>query len=483
VMLLTALPLLAFPSFPNSPRAGGGRTVPSKRIGGSPDLPLSALPRRADGGPEQIHITGGSANGLIVVWNANLSEVGVARPSKLSYRVAAGSGHWMEVVGSPSTVYSSLLDPNKFYPSPEADCHGSSNYTSPECYYTSTSIHSVALPTNLPPATTIEYRLDGDLKTRTFRSPPAAGTDRVRFGLVGDLGQTQNSSKTVEGLSAGSYDAILHCGDLSYADGDGPRWDSYGRLLEPLASRVPVASIGGNHEVATGSENWGAFLARYPNNHRNSFSESPLWYSFESGPAHVIMLCSYAGFRRGSSQFGWLQHDLASVDRARTPWVLVVLHTPWYTSNAHHPMTEGSEMRSAMEPLLLAAGVDLLFNGHVHAYERTFPVADGNRVAPHQGIAHVTIGDGGNRENFAYRWMDEQPEWSAIREFAYGYGDLSLNRTHATWRWLRNDDPWNPPPAGKVGDTAVYEVRTTAQRAQMAHAATKRQQVVEEPAR
>ena len=37
-------------------------------------------------------------------------------------------------------------------------------------------------------------------------------------------------------------------------------------------------------------------------------------------------------------------------------------------------------MREAMEPLFLKAGVDLVFNGHVHAYERTHPIARG-RVA------------------------------------------------------------------------------------------------------
>jgi hypothetical protein len=35
------------------------------------------------------------------------------------------------------------------------------------------------------------------------------------------------------------------------------------------------------------------------------------------------------------------------------------------------------------------------------------------------GINYITIGDGGNREQFAYPWVAEQPDWSAIREFAY----------------------------------------------------------------
>jgi len=70
--------------------------------------------------------------------------------------------------------------------------------------------------------------------------------------------------------------------------------------------------------------------------------------------------------RAGSPQHEWLTRDLASVDRRRTPWLIAVLHTPWYTSNRHHPMSEGARMREDLEPLLLAAGTDLVLNGRAH---------------------------------------------------------------------------------------------------------------------
>ena len=100
-----------------------------------------------------------------------------------------------------------------------------------------------------------------------------------------------------------------------------------------------------------------------------------------------------------------------------------------------------------------------MINGHVHAYERTHPVAHGALAAPPSaGIPHITIGDGGNREHFAVPWLKEQPSWSALREYAYGWGTLEINRTHAVWSWLRNDDPWNPP-GEPVGDRAVYRAK------------------------
>ncbi len=42
---------------------------------------------------------------------------------------------------------------------------------------------------------------------------------------------------------------------------------------------------------------------------------------------------------------------------------------------AHQGEFPSIGMRAAMEPLLLQYGVDLVFSGHVHAYERTAPVA------------------------------------------------------------------------------------------------------------
>ena len=64
------------------------------------------------------------------------------------------------------------------------------------------------------------------------------------------------------------------------------------------------------------------------------------------------------------------QADLSKVDRQKTPWLLVLFHVPWYNSNKAH-QGEGDSMMAAMEPLLYAASVDIVFAGHVHAYERT----------------------------------------------------------------------------------------------------------------
>ncbi|KAE9590850.1 putative Acid phosphatase [Lupinus albus] len=56
-------------------------------------------------------------------------------------------------------------------------------------------------------------------------------------------------------------------------------------------------------------------------------------------------------------------------------------------------------MKASMEYLLYNARVDVIFQGHVHAYERFTRVykGKGNKCGP----IYITIGDGGNREGLA----------------------------------------------------------------------------------
>lgn len=64
------------------------------------------------------------------------------------------------------------------------------------------------------------------------------------------------------------------------------------------------------------------------------------------------------------------QADLEKVDRSRTPWLVAMLHAPWYNSNSFH-QGDGDKMMAAMEPLLYQNNVDIMFAGHIHAYERS----------------------------------------------------------------------------------------------------------------
>jgi acid phosphatase type 7 len=323
--------------------------------------------------------------------------------------------------------------------------------------YTSPYLHHANL-TGLPLATQIYYSVGGDASgmspVYSFTSHPGYGLQRGGsvFSIVGDLGQTTNSQDTIDHVAAAkstantSFVAMVHAGDLSYADSYEPRWDSWQEMVAPLAAGLPWMTIVGNHEIELDSnmQTFEAYKARFPMpwvNYGTSQQSKQIHYSFKCAGVHWLMLSSYTDFDASSVQYQWLQNELANnVDRSVTPWLVAMVHAPWYNSNtAHHG--EGDAMRQVMESMLYNAGVDLVFAGHVHAYERFHRVYNNAVDTTGKAPYYITIGDGGNREGLASTWYTPQPAISAFRQASYGHGELKVvNATHMFWGWHQNPD-------------------------------------------
>ncbi|KAM5563075.1 purple acid phosphatase 15 [Rosa sericea] len=381
--------------------------------------------------------------------------------------------------------------------------------------YTSGIIHHVRL-TGLKPNTKYFYRCgDPSIPAMSeiyhFKTMPVPGPKSYpkRIAIVGDLGLTYNTTTTISHLTSNDPDLMLLIGDVTYANlyltnGTGsdcysctfgdtpihetyqPRWDYWGRFMQNLVSRVPIMVVEGNHEVEEQVENktFVAYSSRFAFPSAESGSSSPMYYSFNTGGIHFIMLGAYTLFDKSSEQYRWLEQDLAKVDRSTTPWLVATWHPPWYSTYVAH-YREAECMRLEMEELLYSYGVDLVFTGHVHAYERSNRVY--NYTLDPCGPVHITIGDGGNREKMAIQHADEpglcptpsadeylgmcarnftsgpaagkfcwdrQPDYSAFRESSFGHGILEVkNETWALWTWYRNQDSED-----NVGDQ-IYIVR------------------------
>ncbi|URD79866.1 Calcineurin-like phosphoesterase [Musa troglodytarum] len=336
----------------------GGRKLDAEASGYTRPPPgriIETAHTKSSSHPQQVHISAVAADHMRVSWITDDRHV----PSLVEYGKVSGK-----------------------YDSAATGEHTSYIYF----FYTSGKIHHVKIGP-LEPDTVYYYRCGGIDQEFSFKTPPAALP--IEIAVIGSMLvlvarsavlaediclQTEWTASTLAHVAESNYDMLLLPGDLSYADTQQPLWDSFGRFVQPYASKRPWMVTEGNHDIEAfpvfHCHPFVAYDSRWRMPYDESGSASNLYYSFDvAGAVHVVMLGSYADFNTSSSQYKWLVADLAKVDRRITPWLVALLHAPWYNTNLAH-QGEGESMRQAMESLLYRARVDVVFAGHVHAYER-----------------------------------------------------------------------------------------------------------------
>ncbi|MBA0751401.1 hypothetical protein Gogos_000329 [Gossypium gossypioides] len=284
----------------------------------------------------------------------------------------------------------------------------------------------------------------------------------VRESLINvwDLGQSFDSNRTLTHYEQNPVkgEAVLFVGDLSYADNypnhDNVRWDTWGRFTERVVAYQPWIWTAGNHELDFApeigeTEPFKPYMHRYHVPYQASNSTAPFWYSIKRASAYIIVLSSYSAYGKYTPQYKWLEEELPKVNRSETPWLIVLMHSPWYNSYNYHYM-EGETMRVMYEPWFVQYKVDVVFAGHVHAYERTerisniaYNIVNGlcTPVKDQSAPVYITIGDGGNIEGLANNMTEPQPAYSAYREASFGHAVFDIkNKTHAYYSWHRNQD-------------------------------------------
>ena len=157
-------------------------------------------------------------------------------------------------------------------------------------------------------------------------------------------------------------------------------------------------------------------------------------YSFDYGNAHYVFLDAnphlFNGVLDGPAIYqapqltfptypavlrDWLIHDL---DSSSQPWKFVVFHQPAFSSG--NATVRNNQMR-AVAKFLEDHGVNMVFNGHEHNYQRTFPIRananvaagptpsgaaavsidtsfDGVTQTVPDGVLYIVQGAGGNRD-------------------------------------------------------------------------------------
>ncbi|MFT3710683.1 MAG: metallophosphoesterase family protein [Archangium sp.] len=230
--------------------------------------------------------------------------------------------------------------------------------------------------TNLTPLTTYEYEVVVDgvplagrdpFRFRTYPSPGTAAP--FRFFAWGDSGtgtieQLRVSERLQREADEATFSLIL--GDIIYYAGEAELYDA--RFFGPYASllrRMVIWPTIGNHDVAL-DPSGGPYRDAYflPTNNP---AQSELYYSWDYGDAHFVCLDTHVNsYAAGAPQLVWAAADLAA---SNAKWKFVYFHVPPYSGGTH---PDNPFIRDDVLPVLEAAGVDVVFTGHSHVYERTY---------------------------------------------------------------------------------------------------------------
>jgi len=335
--------------------------------------------------------------------------------------------------------------------------------------------------------------LQGSVKSLNFTTALEAGSaEPYDVTLLGDMG-TENAGDTYNSILKliNQSRLFLHIGDLSYADdfflrpeavGDNTyesSWDSWQQWLEPVTSAVPYMVLPGNHESACqelsnaaacppNQINFTAYRNRFrmPSEESGAGKVQSMWSSFDFGLVHYVLLDTETDFSDApegpgtplsSGPFGgpgtgnpsllqWLQSDLASAhaNREKTPWLVVLGHRPIYSS-AFQPGKVA--VQQAFEDLLLQYKVDFYICGHLHYYERLYPIAhgvpqtySGNVYSDPIYPVYLINGAAGNDEGHS-PGVQNTTISAVFDDVDYGYSRLHIhNRTHFQWEFYRSSD-------------------------------------------
>ena len=206
-------------------------------------------------------------------------------------------------------------------------------------------------------------------KPATQVAPPR-DKGSVLFGIIGDSGTGSRSQYDIGAEMAKAravfpFEFVIMLGDNIYGS-ERPQ-DFVQKFEKPfqalLDQKIPFYAALGNHDDPT---------QRY---YKPFNMNGERFYTFTKGDARFFALDSNY---MDQPQVKWLEEQLS---RSNDRWKIAFFHHPIYSSGARH----GSEvdLRTRVEPLFVKYGVDIVFAGHEHFYER---------VHPQKGIYYFTQG-------------------------------------------------------------------------------------------
>jgi predicted phosphodiesterase len=226
--------------------------------------------------------------------------------------------------------------------------------------------------------------------------------DSVKFLVIGDSGtgdraQFEVAARIAEAHRLVPFDRALMLGDNLYGNNNAAAYrNKFERPYAPLlqAGIKFYASLG-NHDNPSQR-----FYAPFNMDGRR-------YYSHGTGDVRFFALDSTY---MSPEQLRWAKEEL---QRSTHKWKIAYMHHPMYSSGMRHGPTP--PLRAALEPLFAQNGVDVVFAGHEHFYER---------MRPQGGIVYIIQGGSAKLRKGNIRRTSEITAQGFDRDRSFTVGEI-----------------------------------------------------------
>ncbi len=325
---------------------------------------------------------------------------------------------------------------------------------------------------------------------RTYRTAPNPASRKFSFAALGDCRTSPSVLTSISNYVAARKPALsLFNGDLTLSGTSPTEYNTFFSAASTFLEQSLVLHAEGNHDAAspvTFSNMWDLPITNGSN----------LYYSVRYG--HTLFITINSCDPTNTTMRSWLHTTLAAAETDATiVWKIVSFHHPFFNIGAHQGDMDA--YRSSIWKEFDDHGVDIVFNGHDHNYQRSKPInLNASTSAPvasfgsasGQGRLQIISGGAGaslytqgsnadawamNIFNSTYNYVYCDVDGCVLKVSAYNSSNslidsITLNKTgssscntsevHATYKTIVNPMSIYPNPASQ-SFTLKYSAEST----------------------
>lgn len=222
---------------------------------------------------------------------------------------------------------------------------------------------------------------------------PDYNQSAINFTVVGD---NQGHVKPWERIAQLMFEEcpqfVIHVGDMvSYGKNKDDWTDEFFKQAQDLMRHIPMYTAIGNHEM--NDEKYYKYF---------DLPYDDAFYTIKKGDLRIIFVDTNKDLLTGSARYKRLEKTLTN---CKERWKIIVHHHPVFTSDIASYRSSLMATADKGDPNLIQLknlyekyGVDLVLSGHVHGYERTFPITN-NHIDSEKGVVYIISAGGGGSCN------------------------------------------------------------------------------------